>query len=100
MIGFGAAMIFGSDLNGITLLVFGGLGLTLSWLDLDAYRKGEYTGKQRIASHLGMMLGATIAAVTAFVVTNFTLEPAFILWIAPTVVILPLITYWTRRVLA
>lgn len=100
MIGFGAAMLFGSDLNGITLLVFGGLGLTLGWLDLDAYRKGEYTGKQRIASHLGMMLGATIAAVTAFVVTNFTLEPAFVLWIAPTLVIVPLISYWTRRVLA
>lgn len=100
MLGFGTVMLFGGDWDGITLLVFGGLGLTLGWLDLDAFRKGEYTGKQRIASHLGMMLGATIAAVTAFVVTNLTLEPAFVLWIAPTVVIFPLIVFWSRRVLA
>lgn len=100
MILVGGIMLVGGDMDGITLLVFGALGLSLSWLDLDAFRKGEYTGKQRIASHLGMMLGATIAAVTAFVVTNFTFQPGFVLWIAPTVVIVPLIVYWTRRVQA
>lgn len=100
MILLGGIMIVSGDLDGITLLVFGALGLSLSWLDLDAFRKGEYTGKQRIASHLGMMLGATIAAVTAFVVTNFTFQPGFVLWIAPTAVIVPLIVYWTRRVQA
>lgn len=100
MIVYGVVMLLGNGSNGVTLLVFGALGLVLSWLDLDGYRKGEYTGKQRIASHLGMMMGATIAAVTAFVVTNLTFEPAFVLWIAPTVVIVPIIVYWSRRVLA
>lgn len=99
MIAIGGTMVFGGDLNGITLLVFGGLGFLLAATDFQIFRSGEYTGKDRIANHLGMMLGATIAAVTAFAVTNFHMDPEFVLWIAPTVIILPLIYYWRNRVL-
>lgn len=99
MIVTGGMMVFGGDSNGITLLVFGGLGFWLVAADVQVFRSGEYTGKDRIANHLGMMLGATIAAVTAFVVTNFRIDPMFVLWIAPTVVIFPLIFYWRNRVL-
>ena len=99
MVALGGIMLLGGDLNGITLLVFGGLGLWLAGADLQVFRSGEYTGKDRIANHLGMMMGATIAAVTAFTVTNFRMDPAFVLWLAPTIVILPLILYWRNRVL-
>jgi hypothetical protein len=44
------------------------------------------------------MLGGTIAAVTAFTVVNVRIEPAFVVWLAPTVVLAPVIAYWTARV--
>ncbi len=45
------------------------------------------------------MMGASIAAATAFLVVNIQTNPVWITWIAPTVVITPLIIYLNRRVL-
>jgi hypothetical protein len=44
------------------------------------------------------MVGSTIAALTAFTVVNVRLEPAFVVWLAPTVLLTPLIFYWVARV--
>jgi hypothetical protein len=44
------------------------------------------------------MLAGTIAAVTAFTVVNVRVEPAFVVWLAPTVALTPLIVYWNHRV--
>lgn len=55
--------------------------------------------KPRIARHLTFMLAANIGTVTAFVVTNLTLQPAFILWLAPTLILTPYIVYWNHKVL-
>ena len=85
--------------HGVTIGVFGGIGLFLSFSDWKMYKSGGVKGKERIAEHLGKMLGATIATLTAFIVTNFTFEPAFVLWLAPTVLITPVIIWWTRQVL-
>ena len=56
-------------------------------------------GKQRIARHLTNMLAGTIAVITAVLVTNIHIEPVFILWILPTIVITPLIIWWNRKIL-
>jgi hypothetical protein len=45
-----------------------------------------------------MMLAGTTATITAFVVTNFTIQPGFILWLAPTVVMTPIIIVWNWRI--
>ena len=45
-----------------------------------------------------MMLAGSIATITAFVVVNFTFDPAFILWLAPTVVITPIILIWNIKI--
>lgn len=47
-----------------------------------------------------MMLAGTIATVTAFVVTNVALRPAFVVWLAPTVLVTPIIIVWSRRIRA
>jgi hypothetical protein len=44
------------------------------------------------------MLAGTIATVTAFSVVNIRIEPAAIVWLAPTVVFTPLIVSWNLRV--
>ena len=40
----------------------------------------------------------TLAAVTAFTVVSVRVEPAFVVWLAPTVVLTPLIIYWSARI--
>ena len=45
------------------------------------------------------MLAGTIAVITAVLVTNLSIEPVFILWILPTIIISPLIFWWNRKIL-
>jgi hypothetical protein len=98
MVGFGAFLLARGDTNGITMIVLGAVGGVLSIADLRTLRRGGARGPERIAQHLTMMLGGTIATVTAFVVTNVDVQPEFIVWLAPTVVIAPLIFVWSRKV--
>ena len=84
----------------VTLIVFsliaGGLGIS----DVMTLRNRDATGKQRIARHLTNMLAGTIATVTAVFVTNVMTEPIWVAWLAPTVVITPVIFYWNKRTLS
>lgn len=98
MIAFGVFMLSRRDTNGITMLVLGGIGVALSVADLRTLRQGGAKGRERIARHLTMMLAGAIATLTAFLVTNVAVEPAFIVWLAPTAVITPIIVVWNRRI--
>src|SRR5687767_52191 len=100
MIMFGVFMLSRSNMNGITMLALGGIGAGLSIADLRTLRRGGAKGPERIAQHLTMMLAGAIATITAFVVTNVRMQPAFIVWLAPTVVITPIIIVWSRRIRA
>ncbi len=43
------------------------------------------------------IIADTIAVITAVLVTNIYIEPVFILWILPTIVITPIIFWWNRK---
>lgn len=86
--------------KGIVLLVFGLLGLTFSFDDVKTYYYHSAVGKQRISKHLGAMLGATIAAITAFVVTNIHIKSTLFLWLGPTIGITPIIFWWKYKVMS
>ena len=81
----------------ITLTVFGFIAISLGYTDFRGYRNKSAIGKQRIARHLTNMLAGTIAVITAVLVTNIYIEPVFILWILPTIVITPIIFWWNRK---
>lgn len=81
------------------LLVFGGIGLTLALQDIGWLRRGGDRGKARIARHLGRMLGGLIATVTATLVVNFPALPPPVVWLAPTLLLSPVIAWWSARVL-
>ena len=100
MIMFGVFMLSRSNINGITMVALGGIGAGLTIVDLRTLRRGGAKGPERIAQHLTMMLAGAIATITAFVVTNVRVQPAFIVWLAPTVVITPIIIVWSRRIRA
>ena len=99
MLVFGAVLLVSGEMMGLVLLAFGGLGGGFGLSDWRQFRRQPLTGKRRIAAHLTRMLGGTIATVTAFVVTNFQFSPSFVQWLAPTVVLVPVIVYWNRTVL-
>ena len=67
--------------------------------DVRILRDGGARGKLRIVRHLTLMIGATIAATTAFTVnTIHGVEPVWLPWLAPTVLMVPIILVWVRKV--
>lgn len=94
---YGATMLLNHDNNGITLLVFAGIGIANAARNGYCLYTNQLVGSRRIALHATMMLAGSIATVTAFIVTNFSSNPEYILWIAPTILITPYIIYWNVK---
>ena len=82
----------------VTLLAFGGIALALSVAD-GRFHRTQPGGARRVARHLTNMLAGTIATITAVTVVNVDMEPVWVPWILPTVVITPLIVLWNIRTL-
>lgn len=84
-------------------LFFGAAGMATSFSDMKRlFKKAEkLPASERIRSHIGGMVGAYIATVTAFIVANSLFAPAIIGWIAPTVIGTIFISYqtsmWTKK---
>ena len=83
----------------ITLAVFGFIAIALGYTDYKTYKQQEATGKKRIARHLTNMLAGTIAVVTAVLVVNVDMEPQWLPWVLPTLLITPVIIYWNWKVM-
>ncbi|MCZ4408231.1 hypothetical protein O3Q51_05395 [Cryomorphaceae bacterium 1068] len=85
-----------NPLGAIILYVLGGILATLSFTDLVL----KTTPDKAAGKHGGRMGGALIAAITAFLVTNFpnldSLHP-LVIWLGPTVIGTPLIILGIRR---
>jgi hypothetical protein len=86
----------------IVLLVFGAISLLLTTGDLMTYRKVlKGVPIPRLAwlrKHIGMMIGAYIGTITAFLVVNTpSFEPGWLIWLAPTFILVPLMRYWTHK---
>jgi len=81
----------------ITLLVFGFIALALGYGDYRSHKNKTAIGKERIAKHLTNMMAGTIAVITAVLVVNVNIEPIWVWWVLPTVVISPIIAYWSKK---
>lgn len=98
MIAYGYHQYLAQDYHGIVLAIFGFIASRLALFDLKTFKTHDATGKQRIIKHLRGMFGATIAALTAFTVTNVHLKPELLLWLAPTLLLTPLIIWWSKKI--
>ena len=83
----------------IILGAFGFIALAIGYQDYIRYKNTIAVGKRRIAGHLTHMLGGTIAVVTAVLIVSVNVEPVWILWILPTVIIAPAIIWWNIKTL-
>lgn len=98
MMAYSISHLHSQDDQNVILLIFGIIGCLTSTGDFKTYYTDEAIGNFRIIKHLSAMLGATIAVITAFTVVNIQTNPVYLAWITPTLVILPVIAYWQRRV--
>lgn len=105
MVVSGLVEVFAGATMGWVLVAFGSIGLQFGIQDIRGWGKTEDFGT-RISNHLAHMLGGTIATVTAVLVQQVVprLDPTspfnVIVWLAPTVIITPLIIIWARKVKA
>ncbi len=86
----------------IVLMVFGGIGAALALGDIRIFvltLRGKDIGRlQWLFRHIGMMVGAYIATVTAFVVVNVhDVRPVWLPWLLPTVLLVPVIIYYNIK---
>ena len=98
MWGYAAVIALDGSSQWITLVVFGGIALALGVADAKFHRD-QPGGARRVSRHLTNMMAGTIATMTAVTVVNVSMEPVWVPWILPTVVITPLIVWWNVRVL-
>jgi len=94
----GIAMLISGE---IVLMVFGGITFLLMFTELKVFianRKNEPLPKLSwLTKHIGMMVGSYIGTFTAFLVVNIQFQPGWVIWLAPTVVFVPLMQYWTWK---
>lgn len=96
-IGLGIYLLNHNNTFGMVPIVFGFISLLMVFQD---YR--NYTGKAAIrnfwlTTHLQRMTGGYIASATAFLVVNNSFMPEVVAWLLPTVILTPLIFYWTGK---
>ncbi len=98
MWGYAIVLAMGGSSQWVTMLVFGGIALALGVADASFHRR-QPGGARRVSRHLTNMMAGTIATITAVTVVNVDMDPVWVPWILPTVVITPLIAWWNVRVL-
>ena len=98
------AVVLGLSSSGqwVTMLAFGSIAVALSVADGLFFIQGRSANRRpaayrRIQRHLTNMMAGTIATVTAVMVVNVSLNPVWLPWLLPTIVITPLIVWWNVK---
>lgn len=97
MIGIGILGILQDMQNAVLYLFFGLFGLSFAIKDFHFYRNPNKSTSAWLTYHLGRIIGAYIASITAFIVAGLNFDNLFA-WMLPTILGTAAIVYWTRRV--
>lgn len=76
---------------GTVAVVFGALGLFIGSSDARRFLRPSVDRRAWLYTHIGNMIGAYIATVSAFSAVNLTILPPVLRWLWPTLVGLPVI---------
>ncbi len=98
MWGYAVVLALDGSSHWVTMFVFGGIAIALGLADVW-FHWTQPGGARRVSRHLTNMMAGTIATITAVTVVNVDMDPVWVPWILPTVVITPLIVWWNVRIL-
>ena len=91
-------------LQNFILAIFGILLLRLCYVDMKIYLYWDELKRKEhsefiMKSHIGKMIGAYIATITAFILNNFHFDsvPYYVPWFSPALIFIPFIIYWSRK---
>lgn len=93
---WGISILFGGDSFGTIMIVFSLIGMILGFSDLLTFRNPKRRGPW-LTNHLGRMISAYLATVTAVSVTNLTMVPPVVRWLWPTAIGVPLTLYLIQK---
>jgi len=96
MIQKGIYSIINSETFGVLFLFSGGFGLFLTIKDFLFYKKTSREKNAWLISHIGKMIGALIAFITAFIIAGLGIGN-LIAWMFPTILGTKYILYWKRK---
>lgn len=82
--------------NSILYMFFGGFGLFMTLKDFQTFRIFKEQKNAGLRSHIGRMVGALIASITAFMVAGLHIGTVLV-WIMPTIIGTGYIIYWNRK---
>lgn len=83
--------------NSILHLFFGGFGLLTTIRDFQTFKIFHKKKNTWLIYHLGRMIGALIASITAFLVTALNIE-TILIWFLPTILGTIYIIYWNKKI--
>ncbi|SDY38639.1 hypothetical protein SAMN05444397_101515 [Flavobacterium aquidurense] len=83
--------------NGILFTFFGGFGFFMTIKDFIFYKNPPEFKKKWLIKHIGKMVGALIASITAFIVAGMGIGN-LISWMLPSVLGTIYIIYWNRKI--
>jgi len=90
--------LFANDKKlGIVLLFFGFISLLMTRKDITIYKGNIKVNNYWLIIHIQRMIGSYIAAITALLVVNNTYLPTLVAWLLPTLILTPLIFYWSKK---
>jgi len=82
---------------GIVPGIFGLICMNYARMDFKMLFQKITIKEAWIPNHISRMMGAMIASYTAFLVVNVKVQPAWVLWLLPTLIGSGLITYFMRK---
>lgn len=93
----GTELLISKQYFGIVLLLFAWRGFVFVYQDYKTFRGIIKAKNYWLLFHLQRMVGAYIAAFTAFLVVNTADRLSFISWLLPSAIFVPFIIKWSRR---
>lgn len=96
MVVYGIMLAFTTAI-GYVLILFGALSLQMVIASIRLFLRKNVKPNSWLLEHIGRMLGANIATFTAFLVVNNRILPPLVAWLLPTVVFVPIITYFSAK---
>lgn len=83
-----------SDAFGYISSVFGLIGINFAYQNVKQFYTPPKEKQAWLYNHIGGMIGAYIATVSAFSAVNFSFLPDIVRWLWPTVIGTPIISLW------